>query len=182
MVEDAARTPLKAMVTTPSCVPAVPGFEDTGRLRRPRGHRGIPWTGRAWWALGEMMNFPGILAGHRRARTAIVAETLKAGKTVTGHYSMPETGQGLNAYIAAGVRCCHESTRDEDALAKMRLGMYAHAAGGLRLEGSAGGGRSRDSRTTSTRRFAVLVTDDTHPHTLAGRRATSTTSLRRAVE
>ena len=30
MAEDARRTPLKAMITTPSCVPAVPGFEDTG--------------------------------------------------------------------------------------------------------------------------------------------------------
>ena len=30
MMEDAAKTPLKAMMTTPSCVPAVPGFEDTG--------------------------------------------------------------------------------------------------------------------------------------------------------
>ena len=40
MVEDAARTPLKAMVTTPSCVPAVPGFEDTGSFVGTRGHRG----------------------------------------------------------------------------------------------------------------------------------------------
>ena len=30
MMEDAEGTPLKAMLTTPSCVPAVPGFEDTG--------------------------------------------------------------------------------------------------------------------------------------------------------
>ena len=30
MAEDAAKTPLKAMLTTPSCVPAVPGFEDSG--------------------------------------------------------------------------------------------------------------------------------------------------------
>ena len=30
MLQDAARSPLKAMLTTPSCVPAVPGFEDTG--------------------------------------------------------------------------------------------------------------------------------------------------------
>ena len=29
MMQDVRRTPLKAMVTTPSCVPAVPGFEDT---------------------------------------------------------------------------------------------------------------------------------------------------------
>lgn len=32
MLEDAKNTPLKAMVTTPSCVPAVPGFEDTGSV------------------------------------------------------------------------------------------------------------------------------------------------------
>ena len=30
MLRDAARAPLKTMVTIPSCVPAVPGFEDTG--------------------------------------------------------------------------------------------------------------------------------------------------------
>ena len=30
IMEDAARSPLKAMLTVPSCVPAVPGFEDTG--------------------------------------------------------------------------------------------------------------------------------------------------------
>ena len=51
------------------------------------------------------MNFPGILSSDKRTH-AIVGETLKAGKTVTGHYSLPETGKGLNAYIAAGVRCC----------------------------------------------------------------------------
>ena len=30
MIKDAERTPLKAMLTLPSCVPAVPGFEDSG--------------------------------------------------------------------------------------------------------------------------------------------------------
>ena len=35
MLEDAKRTPLKAMLTTPSCVPAVPGFEDTGSFIGP---------------------------------------------------------------------------------------------------------------------------------------------------
>ena len=50
MMEDAARTPLKAMVTTPSCVPAVPGFEDTGARRGPRRDRGFHGPGTAWWA------------------------------------------------------------------------------------------------------------------------------------
>ncbi|MDU7506315.1 MAG: amidohydrolase family protein, partial [Clostridia bacterium] len=32
MLEDAAGTPLRTMLTVPSCVPAVPGFEDTGAV------------------------------------------------------------------------------------------------------------------------------------------------------
>lgn len=35
MIDDSKRTPLKAMFVTPSCVPAVPGFEDTGSFVGP---------------------------------------------------------------------------------------------------------------------------------------------------
>ena len=35
MIEDSKRTPLKCMFVTPSCVPAVPGFEDTGSFVGP---------------------------------------------------------------------------------------------------------------------------------------------------
>ena len=76
-----------------------------------------------------------------------------------------ETGPGLNAYIASGIRCCHESTRAEDALAKMRLGMYAQ----LR-EGSAWHDLHEVSKAITQHkvdtRFACLISDDTHPHTL----------------
>ena len=50
--------------------------------------------------------------------------TMQSGKVVTGHYSIPETEVGLQAYAASGVASCHEGTRKEDALARMRLGMY----------------------------------------------------------
>ena len=86
--------------------------------------RATPRDARESVGLGEMMNFPSILSGTDHAHGE-VAETLRAGKIVTGHYSLPETDRGLNAYAASGVRCCHESTTAEDALAKMRLGMYA---------------------------------------------------------
>ena len=163
MLKDAARTPLKAMLTTPSCVPAVPGFEDTGSFIGPAEvAETMQWD--ACVGLGEMMNFPGILGGSDHAH-GIVAETLKAGKIVTGHYSMPETGKGLNAYVASGVRCCHESTRAEDALAKMRLGMYA-----MLREGSAWHDLKEVAKSITRNavdsRFAVLISDDTHPHTL----------------
>ena len=163
MVEDAKRTPLKTMVTTPSCVPAVPGFEDTGSFVGPKEvAETMKWD--CVVGLGEMMNFPGILFSTDHAHQ-IVGETLKAGKIPTGHYSMPETGRGLNAYIASGIRCCHESTRAEDALAKMRLGMYV-----LIREGSAWHDLKEVVKSITQNeidsRYAVLISDDTHPHTL----------------
>ena len=163
MMGDAARTPLKAMVTTPSCVPAVPGFEDTGSFVGPEEiAESMTWDGVV--GLGEMMNFPGVLAGADHAHGEL-AETLKADKVITGHYSIPETDQGLNAYIACGVRCCHESTRAEDVLAKMRLGQYAQLRYGsawLDLPQLAAAITETDIDT----RFANLISDDTHPHTL----------------
>ncbi|WP_449315534.1 adenine deaminase [Rubneribacter sp.] len=163
MAADARRTPLKAMITTPSCVPAVPGFEDTGAAIGPKDvARTMGWGNVV--GLGEMMNFPGILAGDDHAHGE-VAETLRAGKTVTGHYSMPETDRGLNAYVASGVRCCHESTRAEDALAKMRLGMYAQLRFGSAWQDLPALAAAVTETGIDTR-FAMLVSDDTHPHTL----------------
>lgn len=166
MLEDAARTPLKAMLTTPSCVPAVPGFEDTGSFIGPEEvAETMKW--KECVGLGEMMNFPGILGSSDHAH-GITGETLKAGKIVTGHYSLPETGKGLNAYIASGVRCCHESTRMEDALEKMRLGMYA-----MFREGSAWHDLKEVAKSITEHkidtRFATLISDDTHPHTLTSK-------------
>ena len=163
MMEDAARTPLKAMLTTPSCVPAVPGFEDTGAVIGPKDiAETMAWDNCV--GLGEMMNFPGILSGDSSTHQ-IVGETLKAGKIVTGHYSMQETGAGLNAYIAAGNRCCHESTREIDALEKMRRGMYA-----MLREGSAWHDLHEVMPAVTKHeidsRFAVMVSDDAHPSTL----------------
>ena len=163
MVNDADRTPLKAMLTLPSCVPAVPGFEDAGASVTSNDIRNQINEDYVV-GLGEMMNFPGIQMSVEETH-AITGETLKADKIVTGHYSIPDTGMGLNSYIAAGIRCCHESTRAEDALAKMRLGMYA-----MIREGSAWHDLAEVSRAVTQNeidsRFAVLVSDDTHPHTL----------------
>lgn len=163
MLEDAKRTPLKAMLTTPSCVPAVPGFEDTGSFIGPAEvAETMNW--KECVGLGEMMNFPGILSSSEHAH-GITGETLKAGKIVTGHYSMPETGKGLNAYIASGVRCCHESTRAEDTLEKMRLGMYAMLREGSAWHDLKEVAKSITQHEVDTR-FATLISDDTHPHTL----------------
>ena len=165
MLEDAKTTPLKAMLTTPSCVPAVPGFEDTGSEIHPADiAETMKWNECA--GLGEMMNFPGIIGSDDHTHD-IVGETLKAGKTVTGHFSIPDTGAALNGYIAAGVNCCHESTTESSALEKMRRGMYAQLREGsawhdLEEVGKAITGHDVDSR------FACLISDDSHPSTLIG--------------
>ncbi|MBE3588113.1 MAG: adenine deaminase [Thermoanaerobacteraceae bacterium] len=166
MVEEGKNLPLKVFTTMPSCVPAAPGFEDAGAAIGPAEVR----EAMAWpeiIGLGEMMNFPGVLAGDPLVHGEIQA-TLQAGKVVTGHYSIPEIETGLPAYVAAGITSCHESTRAADALARMRLGMYAKMR-----EGSAWHDvKATVKSITETRvdsRYAVLVSDDTHPETLLTR-------------
>lgn len=163
MIDDAKRTPLKTMITTPSCVPAVPGFEDTGSAIFAKDvAETMEWDEVA--ALGEMMNFPGILNCQDNAIEE-VNETLKSGKCVTGHYSIPEQDRGLNAYIASGISCDHETILPEDVLAKLRLGMYVQLREGsawhnLKILAPAIVDHKIDTR------FCCLVSDDNHPHTL----------------
>jgi adenine deaminase len=163
MIEDAKRAPLKAMSNVPSCVPAVAGFEDTGSHIGPDEVREMmTWDG--IMGLGEMMSFPNVLGANPDIHGEL-AETLKADQVITGHYSVPETGPGLNAYIASGVRCCHESTRAEDVIEKMRRGMYA-----LMRYGSAWHDMPVIIRAILDNkvddRYACLISDDTHPDTL----------------
>lgn len=178
VVEDAARTPLKVLVTTPACVPAVPGFEDSGAEIGPEDvRRTMDWD--AVVGLGEMMNYPGVIQGDARMHAELAA-TLRAGKTPTGHFPLRDAPRELNAYTASGVRCCHESTRSQDALAKMRLGMYA-----MLRQGSAWQDLKETVRAVTggkvDPRYAVLVSDDLHPGTLA-RKGHMDHILRLAVE
>ena len=163
MIDDAKRVPLKAMSNVPSCVPAVAGFEDTGSHIGPEEVREMmTWDG--IMGLGEMMSFPTVLSAEPNTHGEL-AETLKADQVITGHFSIPDTGAGLNAYIASGVRCCHESTRAVDVLEKMRHGMYA-----LMRYGSAWHDMPVIIRAILDNniddRFACMISDDTHPDTL----------------
>lgn len=163
MMEEARSLPLRIYLAVPSCVPALPGLEDAGAVIGPAEiEEAMGWDHVA--GLGEMMNMPGVLAADETVH-AMLRATLKAGKVVTGHYSIPEIEQGLQAFIASGISSCHESTRKEDALAKLRLGMYV-----MLREGSAWHDLKDTIRaiteTDIDSRHAMMVTDDTHPDTL----------------
>ena len=163
MIEEAKRSPLKAIANVPSCVPSVAGFEDSGSEIGPAEIREmLQWDG--VMGLGEMMSLTNVLEGEAAIHEEL-AETLKADHIITGHYPDPETGPGLNAYIASGVRCCHESTRAEDVLEKMRHGMYAMMRFGSVFQDMPVIIRAVLDHKVDDR-FACLVTDDIQPHTL----------------
>lgn len=121
---DAARDlPLKVLTMMPSCVPSIPGFEDAGATFT--AHEVAEAA--AWpeiYGLGEMMNFPGVIFGDPGVH-AIMGAMEQTGKIVSGHYSDPDIGAGLNAFVAAGLTACHESLSAGEALQRARYGCYA---------------------------------------------------------
>ena len=163
MIEEGMNVPLRVYTTMPSCVPAAPGFEDTGAsLSSENIKEAMQWD--TIIGLGEMMNLPGVLEANEEVHKALQA-TLAQNKIITGHYPMTECGAPLNAYISSGARCCHETISSEEALAKMRLGMYVQIR-----EGSAWHDVKETVKAITEHaidaRFANLVSDDAHPDTL----------------
>ncbi|MCL4462351.1 MAG: adenine deaminase [Firmicutes bacterium] len=166
MHEEGKDLPLRVFTTVPACVPAAPGLEDAGAVIGPAEVReALTWDGVV--GLGEMMNFPGVLANDHAVH-AIIKETLDAGKVVTGHYAMPTHGPGLQAYIAAGITSCHESVHKDDVLEKVRSGMYV-----MLREGSAWHDVKETMRAITEHNIdsssCILCSDDTHPDTLLQR-------------
>ena len=166
MVEEGETLPLRVFTTVPSCVPAAFGFEDTGAdLTLEDIEEALQWP--TIPGLGEMMNYPGVIFNDPEVHQKIQA-TLKMGKVVTGHFASPDTGKELQAYAASGCSSCHESTRKDEALAKMRAGIYAMVREGSAWQDVKEGIRSI-TETGIDPRFCLLVSDDTHPEALLSR-------------
>ena len=163
-LEEGRGLPLKVFLAVPSCVPALPGFEDAGAALGPDEIReALGWEGVS--GLGEMMNMPGVIAGDENVHAEIAA-TLERGLPVTGHWSL--TGQRdhrLQAYIAAGVDSCHETTTREDALAKLRAGMWVQFREGSTFRDVAALAPVLTEDGVDSR-HCLLVTDDVLPDTV----------------
>ncbi|MCS7131854.1 MAG: adenine deaminase [Hadesarchaea archaeon] len=178
MLEESRGLPLRVFVCVPSCVPATsPEFETAGAEISPKEIEGaLGWEGVV--ALGEMMNYPGVLAGDERMHLEIRA-ALKAGKVVEGH-SNGLLDEELAAYTAAGITSCHESTREIEGLQRARLGMWVMVREGSAWRDLADVIRAYTARGIDGRRF-VLVSDDRHPEDLL-REGHVDHILRRAVK
>ena len=163
MHDEAVLQPINIFVQVPSCVPSAPELETAGATITPEDvAEAIQWPGVI--GLGEMMNFPGVIAGEP-AMLAEIAVAQEAAKTVGGHYASLDLGPAFHAYVAAGPADDHEGTREEDAIARIRQGLRAM----LRL-GSAWYDVERQitavtERKLDSRNF-ILCTDDSHSGTL----------------
>lgn len=116
----AATLPLRVRFTVPSCVPASPK-ESPGAVFGPTEiAEMIRWPETV--ALGELMNFPGVLAADGG-----IADGLDAvyGMPIDGH-APGLRDRKLQAYIGAGPRSDHESTTLEEAQEKLRAGMMLY--------------------------------------------------------
>ncbi|RDD53123.1 MAG: adenine deaminase [Candidatus Korarchaeota archaeon NZ13-K] len=156
MVEESRDLPLKVFVTAPSCVPANPSFETSGaHLGVGEVEEMLSWDGVV--ALGEMMNYPGVLATDPEVFGKINAAH-RAGKVVEGH-DAGLLGRELTAYAAAGISSSHEMTRKVDAIERLRLGMYAYMReGSAWLDVKETVKAITEAKLDS--RHACLVTDD----------------------
>jgi adenine deaminase len=164
-LEEGRGLPLKVFLAVPSCVPALPGFEDAGASLGPEEIReALGWEGVA--GLGEMMNMPGVISGDENVHAEIAA-TLARGLPVTGHWSLAgQRDQRLQAYISAGIDSCHETTTREDALAKLRAGMWVQFREGSTFRDVAALAPVLTEDGVDPR-HCLLVTDDVLPDTIA---------------
>ena len=118
MLDSAKHIPLDLYFMVPSCVPATPLETSGARLTAEDIASALSWENTI--GLGEVMNFPGVLAADGEVLAKIAASQ---GKVVDGH-APGLKGKFLNAYIACGIISDHESTSLEEAREKLRRGMY----------------------------------------------------------
>jgi len=161
-LDESKNLPLKILITFPSCVPAAPGFETTGgSIGTAEVEEALKWNGVV--ALGEMMNYPGVVSSDPQVHGEIAA-TLKAGRVVEGH-AVNLLDRDLVAYVAAGITSCHESTKKIEAVQKLRLGMHVMLRESSAWRDVADTVRAiTEARLDS--RHVCLVTDDREPHSI----------------
>lgn len=120
MLEDAAHTELDVFLMLPSCVPAT-SFEHNGAVLE--AEQLLPFINRPEvLGLAEVMDFPSVSTGNDAMMDKLMMAAMD-GKVIDGHAAgLP--AEGINTYMAAGIRTDHESVTLEEAKTRLDLGMY----------------------------------------------------------
>ena len=172
MIRDSLRTQLRVYFMIPSCVPATRletsgaeiGIEDIKQLKRLGQILG----------LGEVMNYQGVIDRDKEVLGKIDA---CRGMVIDGH-APGLRGEGLCAYVSAGINSDHESVTEDEAAEKLSLGMWV-----MIREGSTAKSLAELAKIVSkgSPERAMLVTDDRHAEDLLTEGHIDN-CLRRAVE
>lgn len=165
--------PLDCYFMASSCVPAT-GLETAGASLGPAAIAALLEDERVL-GLAEVMDYPGVIQGKREILEKIILARSQ-GKLVNGH-APGLTGEGLMAYLDAGIGSDHESITLEEAQEKLRLGMRLMIREGSQARNLAA---LLPLVTPVTGRRCLLVSDDKEPHELVADGHLDTL-LRRAV-
>ncbi|MBX2922393.1 MAG: adenine deaminase [Chitinophagaceae bacterium] len=159
MIADGKRVPFGFYFGAPSCVPAT-NFETAGAALNVSEIRQLLQKPEIKY-LSEMMNFPGVLMQDAEVMAKIKAAH-ELGKPVDGH-APGLTGEQARQYIAAGISTDHECFTREEALYKLKNGMFI-----LIREGSAA--KNFDALIDLLHDYPdkiMFCSDDKHPDSLA---------------
>lgn len=158
MIENGRQVPFHFFFGAPSCVPATT-FETAGAsidaeqvgklLERPEV-----------LYLSEMMNFPGVLNGDTEVLKKI-AHAQRVGKPVDGH-APGLRGERAQRYIKAGMSTDHECFTAEEALDKLKHGMWVQ----IREGSAAKNFEALHGLLHEHWECMMLCSDDKHPDSL----------------
>ncbi|MGN6814027.1 MAG: adenine deaminase [Thermomicrobiales bacterium] len=119
LIDAARELPLSAFFVVPSCVPASPRETSGAILDAAAVAPALDWPEIV--GLGEVMNFPGVLAADPDVLAKIAAARARR-LPVDGH-APGVTGAALDAYAATSIAADHECTEPAEAWEKLRRGL-----------------------------------------------------------
>ena len=158
-IEESRYSPVRFYFEVPSCVPAVdPSLGlDSGGKTIDAGQVAMLMQDPGIIGLGEVMDFISVL----NAKTEVFVKIASAkllGKVVDGHAPLL-SGEKLDAYLVAGITSDHESTKPEEALEKLRKGMYIFMREGSAWKDLEALSKLITKYNISTRRITIAADD-----------------------
>ena len=118
LIRSGKNQPIKVFVTVPPMVTLSPVTEEhaitINELRRLLRRKGVIGLGEPYWG--------GVVGGNQRVLD-LIAETIRMGRKIEGHTAGASSNK-LQAYISSGVSSCHEPITAEEAMERLRLGLF----------------------------------------------------------
>jgi adenine deaminase len=154
MIENGKKAEIKFFWTAPSCVPATI-FETAGAILTAADIQSL-FSNPQVVALGEMMNYPGVIYGDEMVLNKCKVALLN-NRLIDGH-APGVSGDDLKKYVSAGITTDHECSSLDEALEKINLGMKIL----IREGSSAKNFASLQSLLRSHPDRVMLCSDDLH--------------------